>query len=180
MARCSNDRFEDYQRSFERLANQDEEALNRLGKLNYPIPKPLRAAASTYIDHHLEEQIARIERGEETTLGGIEHLHERGKAWGYLPETTILEKIVAEAMKRTLGRIEPEADLAAITARVGLLLDTCALLGVKPDIWQVQNQFLSAFLDLSLSAAMNAPLRETFATLATRLNVSPSLLGWRP
>ena len=174
------DRFEDYQRSFEQLANQDEEVLNRLGQLNYPIPKPLRAAASAYIDHHLEEQIARLERGEETTLAGIEHLHERGKAWGYLPETTILEKIVAEAMKRTLGRIEPEADLAAITARVGLLLDTCALLGVKPDIWQVQNQFLSAFLDLSLTAAMNAPLRETFAALATRLNVSPSLLGWRP
>ncbi|MGZ3384511.1 MAG: DUF3536 domain-containing protein [Isosphaeraceae bacterium] len=174
------DRFEDYQRSFEHLANQDEEVLNRLGQLNYPIPKPLRAAASAYIDHHLEEQIARLERGEETTLAGIEHLHERGKAWGYLPETTILEKIVAEAMKRTLDRIEPEADLAAITARVGLLLDTCALLGIKPDLWQVQNQFLGAFLDLSLTAAMNAPLRETFATLATRLNVSPSLLGWRP
>ena len=174
------DRFEDYQRSFEHLANQDEEVLNRLGQLNYPIPKPLRTAASAYIDHHLEEQIARLERGEETTLAGIEHLHERGKAWGYLPETTILEKIVAEAMKRTLDRIEPEADLAAITARVGLLLDTCALLGIKPDLWQVQNQFLGAFLDLSLTAAMNAPLRETFATLATRLNVSPSLLGWRP
>src|SRR5208337_1464256 len=52
------DRFDDYQRSFEHLANQDEEVLNRLGQLNYPIPKPLRAAASTYIDHHLEEQIA--------------------------------------------------------------------------------------------------------------------------
>ena len=51
------DRFDDYQRSFERLANQDEEVLNRLGRLNYPIPKPLRAAASTYLDHHLEEQI---------------------------------------------------------------------------------------------------------------------------
>ena len=174
------DRFEDYQRSFEHLANQDEEVLNRLGQLNYPIPKPLRAAASAYIDHHLEEQIARLERGEETTLAGIEHLHERGKAWGYQPETTILEKIVAEALKRTLDRIEPEADLAAITARVGLLLDTSALLGVKPDLWQVQNQFLGAFLELSLTAAMNAPLRETFATLATRLNVSPSLLGWRP
>jgi alpha-amylase/alpha-mannosidase (GH57 family) len=174
------DRFEDYQRSFEHLANQDEEVLNRLGQLNYPIPKPLRAAASTYIDHHLEEQIARLERDEEATLAGIEHLHERGRAWGYQPETKILEKIVAEAMKRTLARIDPDADLAAITARVGLLLDTCALLGVKPDIWQVQNQILRAYLDLSLSAAVNTSLRETFASLATRLNVSPSLLGWRP
>ena len=174
------DRFEDYQRSFEQLANQDEEVLNRLGHLNYPIPKPLRAAASTYMDHHLVEEISRLERGDETTLAGIEHLHERGRAWGYQPETTIFETIVAEAMRRTLGQIDPEADLTAVTARVGLLLDTCALLGVKPDIWQIQNQFLRAFLDLSLTAAMNAPLRETFATLATRLNVSPSLLGWKP
>ena len=40
------DRFLDYQRSFELLANQDEQILNRLGQLGYPIPKPLRAAAS--------------------------------------------------------------------------------------------------------------------------------------
>ena len=45
------DRFADYQRSFELLANQDEEVLNRLGQLSYPIPKPLRAAASTLPRH---------------------------------------------------------------------------------------------------------------------------------
>ncbi len=176
------DRFEDYQRSFERLANQDEEVLNRLGRLHYPIPKPLRAAASAYLDHHLEEQIDRVAHGEETTLSGIVHLHERGKAWGYLPESSRLEKIVAEAMKRTLGQItaDEETELNSITCRIGLLLDTCALLGIKPDIWQVQNQFLEAFLGLSTTGAMNPPLRETFASLATRLNVSPSLLGWRP
>jgi alpha-amylase/alpha-mannosidase (GH57 family) len=174
------DRFEEYQRSFEQLANRDEEVLNRLGQLNYPIPKPLRAAASTYIDHYLQEQIARLERGEETTLAGIEQLHERGRAWGYQPETTMLAKTIAEAMQRTLARINPEADLTAITARIGLLLDTCSLLGVKPEIWQVQNQFLRAYLDLSLTGAMSGPLRDTFAALATRLNVSPSLLGWTP
>ncbi len=152
------DRFEEYQRSFEQLANHDEEVLNRLGHLNYPIPKPLRAAASTYIDHYLQVQITRLERGEETTLAGVEHLHERGKAWGYQPETTILEKTIAESMKRTLGRINPEADLTAITARIGLLLDTCALLGVNPDIWEVQNQYLRAYLDLSVTSALSAPL----------------------
>jgi hypothetical protein len=174
------DRFDDYQRSFERLANQDEEVLNRLGSLNYPIPKPLRAAASVYIDNHLQKEIARLEEGEETGLSGIEHLRERGKAWGYIPETSILEKIVAEALRRTLLGIHPEADLAAVTSRVELLLDATVLLGIKPAIWEVQNQFLSAFLELSQAAALTDPLRETFAELAPRLNVSPSLLGWRP
>lgn len=174
------DRFEDYQQSFERLANQDEEVLNRLGNLNYPIPKPLRAAASTYLDNHLRREIARLEEGEETSLSGIEHLRERGRAWGYIPESSILEKDVAEALRRTLGGINPEADLAAITARVELLLDATSLLGIKPDIWQIQNQFLTAYLELSQTSAITEPLRATFAELATRLNVSPNLLGWQP
>jgi hypothetical protein len=174
------DRFEDYQRSFEHLANQDEEVLNRLGQLNYPIPKPLLAAASAYIDDHLQMEIARLEQGEETSIAGIEHLRERGKAWGYTPEKEVLEKVVAEAVERTLQEIHPEADLPIIIARIDLLLDATSLLGVKPDLWQVQNQFLGAFLRLSDTAVMDASLRERFAEFATRLNVSPTLLGWRP
>ena len=174
------DRFEVYERAFEQLANQDEEVLNRLGQLNYPIPKPLRAAASAFIDHHLREEICRLEEGEETTLAGIERLCERGKDWRYVPETDILEQRVAESLLRTLRDICPEADLTSITSRVELLLDACALLGIKPGLWEVQNQFLGAFLELSKTDAMDAPLRKTFGELAIRLNVSPSLLGWRP
>jgi alpha-amylase/alpha-mannosidase (GH57 family) len=174
------DRFEDYQRSFERLANQDEEVLNRLGQLNYPIPKPLRAAASVYLDAHLQKEIDRLGRGEETSLTGIERLWERGRSWDYLPEGGIYETMIARAMQRTLGEIHLDADLAAITTRVGLLLDAAAHLGIKPDFWRVQNTFLNAFLQLSGTEAMDSPLRETFAELATRLNVSPSLLGWKP
>ena len=44
------DRIEDYQRTFERLLAQDDDVLNRLGQMHYPIPKPLRAAASSYLD----------------------------------------------------------------------------------------------------------------------------------
>ena len=87
------DRFADYQRSFELLANQDEEVLNRLGQLGYPIPKPLRAAASTYLDIHLRDEIGRLVRGEADSLDGIEHLVERGRAWGYRPERDVLEKL---------------------------------------------------------------------------------------
>jgi alpha-amylase/alpha-mannosidase (GH57 family) len=174
------DRFEDYQRAFEQLANQDEEVLNRLGQLSYPIPKPLRAAASAYLDHHLEREIDRLAQGEETSLAAIEHLHERGRAWGYRPERAILEKLVAESLVRTLREIRPAADLGAITSRAERLLDACVLLEIKPDLWQAQNQFLEAYLELSISSAMTAPLRQTFTELCTRLNVSPKLLGWRP
>ncbi len=174
------DRFEDYQRSFEHLANEDEDVLNRLGRLNYPIPKSLRAAATAYLDRHLEVRIARLARGEEMNLSAIEHLHDRGKAWGYEPERNILEKTVAEALKQTLGSIDSTADLAAITTRAELLLDAASLLGIKPDLWQVQNALLGSFLKLVHTVHKDSPPRDAFAALASRLNVSPSLLGWRP
>ena len=174
------DRFEDYQRSFEQLASHDEEVLNHLGRLNYPIPKPLRAAASAYIDNHLVKEICRLEQGDEPSIEAIERLRERGRAWDYRADGETLGKVVAQSLERILGGIHPEADLAAITARVELLLDASALLGIRPELWQVQNQFLVAFLELSCATALDATLRETFAELATRLNLSPSLLGWRP
>ena len=121
-----------------------------------------------------------MERGEETGLAAIEHLHERGKAWGYQPETGTLERKLTEALQRALAGIMPDADLAAITARAELLLDTADLLGMKPDLWQAQNAFLDAFLKLAGAIAPASPLSAAFAKLATRLNVSPSLLGWRP
>jgi alpha-amylase/alpha-mannosidase (GH57 family) len=174
------DRFQDYERAFEHLANQDEDVLNRLGQMNYPIPKPLRAAASSYIDHHLVVEIARLERGEEDSLGPIERLRDRGRAWGYLLETALIENKVAEAIRRTLEGIQPEADLASVVGRAALLLDACKLMEIKPDLWRVQNQFLGAFLDLATSSSLDSDLERAFADLAIQLNISPSLLGWRP
>ena len=103
------------ERSFERLANQDEEVLNRLGQLSYPIPKPLRAAASTYLDLHLRDEIARLVRGEAASLEAIERLCERGRAWGYQPERDLLEKTLAESLLQTLEELRPDADLTDIT-----------------------------------------------------------------
>ena len=71
------------------------------------------------------------------------------------------------------------ADLAAITTRAQLLLDAASLLGIKPDLWQVQNALLGSFLKLADTSYKDAPPRDAFAALASRLNVSPSLLGWR-
>ena len=174
------DRFADYQRSFELLANQDEEVLNRLGQLSYPIPKPLRAAASTYLDIHLADEIGRLARGEAATLGAIDHLRERGRAWGYMPERGLLEKSLAEALVQTLDLIRPEADLIEITSRAELLLAARTRLGVAPDLWQVQNRFLNAFVQLTECNVMDEPLQEAFAKLADGLSVNRNLLGWRP
>jgi alpha-amylase/alpha-mannosidase (GH57 family) len=175
-----HDRFADYVRSFERLANQDEEMLNRLGQLSYPIPKPLHAAASTYLDFHLRDEIARLVSGEAASLDAIERLCERGRAWGYQPEHDLLEKTLAESLLQTLEELQPDADLTAVTARAERLLAAARLLGLEPDLWQVQNRFLNAFARLTESQVLDAPLHAVFAQLAAGLKVSQNLLGWRP
>lgn len=171
-------RFEEYQRTFEHLSNQDEDMLNQLGRLRYPIPKPLRAAASAYLDAHLHREIARLE-----VQGGLESirvLYERGRAWDYLPERDLLEKRLSEALQRTLEQIAPHADLSALTARAGHLLDAAALLGITPDLWQVQNRLLDAYTQLSASGVMNHRFQKVFAHLADQLHLSQDLLGWCP
>jgi hypothetical protein len=174
------DRIADYQRTFERLANQDEELLNRLGQLSYPIPKPLHAAASSYLDLHLRDQIARLVRGEAASLDVIERLRERGRAWNYQPEHVLLEKTLSESLLQTLEELDPNADVADITSRADRLLAAVALLGLEPDLWQVQNRFLNAYARLTESQVMDATLLAAFVKLAIGLKVSQDLLGWRP
>ncbi len=174
------DRFADYRRSFERLANQDEETLNRLGQLSYPIPKPLHAAASTVLDASLRDEIARLVRGEPASLDAVERLCERGRAWGYQPERDLLEKTLSESLLETLEELRGDADLTAITSRAEQLLGAAALLGLEPDLWQVQNRLLNAFSHLTESQVMDAPLHAAFDKLALGLKVNQDLLGWKP
>src|SRR5581483_1891097 len=87
------DRFADYQQSFERLADQDEDVMILLGRLHYPIPKPLRAAASAALDQRLRHEIERL--GHDGGLAQLEHLLDRGRAWGYQIETELLSRTIA-------------------------------------------------------------------------------------
>jgi hypothetical protein len=138
------------------------------------------AAASTHLDGHLRDEIERLVRGEPGALEAIGRLRDRGRAWGYQPERRLLERTLAESLLQTLGEIEPNADLPGITARVEQLLTAEALIGVDPDLWQVQNRFLGAYSRLAESGVMDAALRATFVRLAVGLKVSEDLLGWRP
>jgi hypothetical protein len=172
------DRFEDYQRSFDRLADQDEGLLTRLGQLHYPIPKPLRAAAATYLDHHLQEEITALEG--DGNPDHIRSLRERGRPWGFEPERETLARTLAEALNRVLQGVGGEADPLGIIAKAGQLLDAASLLEVKVDLWQAQNHLLDAFARLASAGKPPEGLRQLFGTLAEKLNLRPGLLDWKP
>jgi hypothetical protein len=173
-------RFADYERSFERLAVHDAEMLGRLGQLGYPIPKPLRAAASTYLDIHLLDEIGRLARGEAVSLEALEELCDRGRAWHYQPEREVLGRSLSKSLLAVLEEIKSDADLTEITARAERLVSAAALLHIAPELWQVQNRILSAYGELTDSKVMNATLHCAFEKLAAGLKVDQALLGWRP
>jgi alpha-amylase/alpha-mannosidase (GH57 family) len=172
------ERFEDYHQVFDRLIQQDEDLLSRLGQLRYPIPKALRAAASVYLDLHLQREIVGLE--EDGNLDHVRQLWERGRPWGYQPEREGLAKTLAEALTRLLQEINEQADQPAVLARASKLLDAAALLGIKVNLWQAQNHLLDAYSRLANAGGLNDGLRQLFAALAEKLNIRPGLLGWRP
>ncbi len=172
------DRVEDYQRTFERLTRQDDDVLHRLGQMHHPIPKPLRAAASCYLDFQIREELAMLEQ--DGSLEQIQVLYERGRTWGYQPERDSLEKALIEALKRTLSGLDPSADLSSLVIKASRMLDASALLGIEAEFWEIQNQLLDAYNRLSSAGALNEPLLEVFSELATKLKISQELLGWSP
>ena len=172
------DRFKDYEQTFERLADLDEDVLTRLGRLRYPIPKAMLAAAAVSMDSRLRQEIEHLEA--EGAHARIQHLWERGKAWGYQPDGVFLSKLLAEELHVILSDVNPLADLGDLTARAGLILDTAFLLGITLDPWRAQNQLLDAYSALTQSGALTEELKESFAPLADKLNMDRGLLGWQP
>jgi len=171
------DRFEDYHRTFERLANQDEDVLSRLGQLRVPVPPPLRLAASAYLDHRLAREVARLGAG--GSLAALRSLVEWGRAWGYQPERDVLGKALGEAIQRVLREAVAEDAVADAAERAGLLLDAAVLLGVRPDLWQAQNQLLDAHTRLAQAGTFDPRLRDALFGLADRLDMSPGLLDFQ-
>jgi hypothetical protein len=138
----------------------------------------MRAAATVTVSARLRDETAQTEK--EGYLDRIRRVYERGQSWGYQPERTELETILAVELRKVLGQIRPEADLPVSAARAELLLDAAALLRVSPDLWQAQNQLLDAYAELVATQRLNPNLQEAFARLADRLRISRDLLGWRP
>jgi hypothetical protein len=172
------DRFEEYQRSFEQLADQDEDVLAILSRLNYPIPKAMLAAASVCLDGRLRSEIARLATDGDPRR--ILLLLERGRTWGYHPERETLRNLLAREMQAAVAQIHPQADFPALAERVGRLLDVAAALGVSIDLWRAQNCLLDTYGAIGAVAMPEVKLREAFARLAERLHMNAGLLGWKP
>ncbi len=172
------DRFDHYRQSFQQLAEGDEDILNRLGMLHYPLPKPMQVAASLSLDHRIGQELSRPE--DEAYLNRVRDLYERGKVWGYQPDRESFAKVLTNRLRSMLSDVKPEADLPALTAKAGEVLDAAGLLEIALPLWEQQNQLLQVFADLKAKGAVTQPLHEEFVKLAARLNLSPELLGWRP
>jgi alpha-amylase/alpha-mannosidase (GH57 family) len=171
------DRFEDYQRSFELLAQQDEGLLVRLSQLSYPIPKPLRAAAGYYLDLTLEKEIENL--ASDGNLDRIKGVLERAAQWDHEPERERLRKTLTEELISALDNLGPEADLPAVTTRAAKLIDAATLLGIQLDLWRAQNRVLETYGQLVEGGGLTPTQREAFVELAGRLRLSPELLGKR-
>jgi alpha-amylase/alpha-mannosidase (GH57 family) len=172
------DRFAEYRHTFERMAGLDEGILSTLGRLSYPIPQTLKAAAATTLDERLSRAIDDLKG--EGEVKRIEEVLQSGKAWGYQPgDRAALRQKLTEQLESLLNSIHAAADLPKATAYADKLLDAANLLETPLDLWQTQNHLLSIYAKMGADK-LNEPLKQAFAHLAERLNIGPNVLGWRP
>ena len=174
------ERFHTYQRVFEHLANQDEDALDRLGRLNCPVPKMLMVTASAHLDSQLIYILRKLESGEEQSLESLLNLWERGKPWGYQFERVRTDAILARALASALGRIGEGVEIETVASRVDLLLEAINLLEITPDLWLAQNLLLDAYRQFEELGPVDPNILEVFSRMAIGLRIRPSLLGWKP
>jgi alpha-amylase/alpha-mannosidase (GH57 family) len=174
------ERFKDYQDSFERLAEQDEGVLSILGRVHYPIPKQMKVAAFTMFDRRLRDAIVDHER-HGRLLEEIRSLLDRGKNLAYQPDDRdSLCRLLERELETAVGQIAGQSDFAPQAARAEEILDTAGLLRCKLDLWRSQNEVLRAYAVDGDGGKITPPIAKEFSHLAERLNISPSLLGWRP
>jgi len=81
------DRFTDYQQSFERLADPDDDLLFQLRSAALSDPEGSARRGTVRFDHLILQEIARLER---RALKHITHLAERGRMWSYQPDRELL------------------------------------------------------------------------------------------
>jgi alpha-amylase/alpha-mannosidase (GH57 family) len=172
------DRFADYQQSYEKLAEPDEDLLFQLGRMHYPIPKAMRAAATLRLDQRMLDEVGHLETDD--GLKEVKHLLERAGTWACQPDREILGQALTRELKRVLDMIQSDTDLEAVARHAGRLLDTAALLGITLNLWPSQNHLLDAYVRIQDGVDANRSLRDAFATLANRLGISVALLGWHP
>jgi hypothetical protein len=173
-----HERCEEYQETFARLAVQDAGVLTRLGRLHSLIPAPMRVAASVVLDHELSQRIAGLR--DVAALDQMRAAVDRASVWGYRPERERLQKELAEELRKVLQQMRAGADPGPATTSAARLLDAAGLLGVKLDLWQTQNQLLDTYARLADAGSITPALHQLLARLADRLNISETLLGWKP
>ena len=160
------------------MTTVDEDMLNTLGRLHYPIPAALKAVAASALDHRLHEAVDDL--GKEGTVERINGILLAGKAWGYVPgDRDAIANRLSEQLQSLLSTVRSDSDVPKLVAEADKLLDAAGLLEIPLDLWQTQNHLLGTYARLA-EKNLPEPLKQAFAHLAQRLNVSPNLLGWKP
>lgn len=172
------ERFADYQRLFEQLADQDAGMLRMLARLGYPIPRALWAAASVGLNQRLGKELQHLDG--DLQLQRVRKLLDDGRVWGFQPDREAFSRLLMDELEGVLSELNPAADVGALVEEALRILDAVRLLGLHPDLWRAQNQLLDAGAGLKSNGPLEPAQEQVLTKLAARLKISENLLGWQP
>jgi hypothetical protein len=170
-----DERFQDYLRTMELLAEKDLGILNHLATLGYPIPAPLVMASTVHVNRRIEQILQELPE-DGNALGEADDLLHRSLAWGYRPDRELWARSLQGRMEGALdgltaGAGSPE-DVFPLCRRI---LDASARLQIPLNLWRTQNRFVHACWNGWMGWAERLQDAEA---LARRLSLRETLLPW--
>ena len=166
-----HERVGDYQALFEQFFEQDQELLRRLTVLKYPVPGPMRMAAGVALEGKIRSCVEGLRDTE--GLETLSALLEQGRHWGHLPDPNRWERPLLLLLESRIRAIREGGDVPAELCAAECLLTAAERMGVKPNLWHIQNLYVETCRELAQALIVH---KEEVRRFLERLHMDPPVL----
>jgi hypothetical protein len=165
------ERIEDYQVLFEQLFDQDHAMLKRLARLRYPVPEPMRMAASVSTERRIREIARRL-----STPQDQKHFSEllgQAKQWGNRSEPQEWERFFLVRLEQEVRALFRTGEVDPSLAKAGYLLEAAELLGIHLNLSSIQHLYVQV---CNQRASGLEAHREAVKSFAARIRLNPEAM----
>jgi len=164
-------RVEAYRDEFERFFQQDQPLLRRLGVLKYPVPEPMKMAASVATEKKIQKLVARI--GEEGGVQALAALLDQSREWSFRPDAVKWERFLLQTLEKKIQHLPEARDFGAALKAAENILKAAGILRLPLNLWNVQNLYVQICRERE---AGFLPYREQIRSFAQCLRLNPNVL----
>ncbi len=170
--RTLQDRVNKYNVQFERFFQRDSVLIKRLARLKYPIPEPMRMAATAAADRRMRRLVNQVRDSESMQV--LSEFYEEATQWGYRPPVERWERYFLLLLEKKMQALENDGEGPSLLQEAGYVLQIADIMEVPLNLWNIQNQFVEI---CRTRAADFESCRDEIRAFARQILLSPEALS---